>query len=66
MANDEARELFTVPEAAKELGKPPMTLYRWIESSKLIAIRVGGILFVPKSEVERLKNKQTTGETPVA
>jgi len=33
-------------------------LYRWIEANKLIAITFGGILFVPKSEVERLKNKK--------
>ena len=51
----------TVPEAAKHLGKPKMTLYRWIEADKLIAITFGGILFVPKSEVERLKNKKAAG-----
>ena len=45
----------TVPEAAKVLGKPKMTLYRWIGADKLIAITFGGILFVPKSEVDRLK-----------
>ena len=47
----------TVPEAARQLGKPKMTLYRWIEANKLITVTFGGILFVPKSEVERLKNK---------
>lgn len=51
-------DFVTVPEAAKELGKPKMTLYRWIEANKLIAVTFGGILFVPKSEIERLKNKQ--------
>jgi len=51
-------DFVTVPEAAKQLGKPKMTLYRWIEANKLIAITFGGILFVPKSEVERLKNKK--------
>jgi len=48
-------DFVTVPEAAKELGRPKVTLYRWIEANKLIAITFGGILFVPKSEVERLK-----------
>lgn len=47
----------TVPEAAKILGKPKMTLYRWIKGRKLTAIRFGNIVFVPKSEVERLKNE---------
>ena len=50
-----APDFFTVPSAAKELGKPEMTLYRWIKSGKLIAITVGGILFVPPSEIERLR-----------
>ncbi|MQY80818.1 MAG: helix-turn-helix domain-containing protein [Dehalococcoidia bacterium] len=61
MASSEVRELYTVPEAAKELGRPHMTLYRWIDADKLIAIRLGGILFVPKSEIERLNkiNEQT-------
>ncbi len=53
-------DFMTVPEAAKQVGKPKMTLYRWIEANKLIAVRFGGILFIPVSEVERLKNKQAT------
>jgi excisionase family DNA binding protein len=52
--SNEGKELFTVPEASKELGKNPMTLYRLIKSERLIAIRLGGILFVPKSEIDRL------------
>jgi len=51
-------DFVTVPEAAKLLGKPKMTLYRWIEANKLIAVTFGNILFVPKSEIERLKNKE--------
>jgi len=54
MSND-AKELFTVPEASRELDKKPMTLYRWIKANELIAITLGGILFVPKSEIERLR-----------
>ena len=59
----EAKELYTVPETAKELGEFPMTLYRWIDADKLIAVKLGGILFVPVSEIKRLKNqKATTGD----
>jgi len=50
-------DFITVPKAAKELGKPKVTLYRWIDANKLIAVTFGGILFVPKSEVERLRKK---------
>lgn len=50
-------EFLTVPQAAKQLGKPKMTLYRWVKNGKVIAVRFGGILFVPMSEIERLKNQ---------
>ncbi|GAI14703.1 unnamed protein product [marine sediment metagenome] len=59
-------EFVTVPEAAKQLGKPKMTLYRWIQANKLIAVTFGGILFIPISEVARLKNEKATGVEPVA
>ncbi len=48
-------DFVTVPEAAKQMGRPKMTLYRWIAANRLIAITFGGILFVPKSEIERLQ-----------
>ena len=51
-------DFITVPEAAKQLGKPKVTLYRWIEANKLIAVTFGGILFVPTSEIERLNKKK--------
>ena len=51
-------DLMTVPQAAKLLGRPRMTLYRWIKNGKVIAIKLGGVLFVPTSEVERLKNEE--------
>lgn len=59
-------EFVTVPQAAKQLGKPKMTLYRWIEANKLIAVTFGGILFVPQSEIERIKNNQATESGPAA
>ena len=51
-------DFITVPEAAKQLGKPKVTLYRWIEANKLIAVTFGGILFVPRSEIERLRKER--------
>ncbi|MBA7666789.1 hypothetical protein ES703_74871 [subsurface metagenome] len=48
-------DFMTVPKAAKQLGKPRVTLYRWIEANKLIAVTFGGILFIPVSEIERLQ-----------
>ncbi len=50
-----ADDLLSVQEAAKELARPRITLYRWIQKGALHGIRLGGVLFVPRSEVERLK-----------
>jgi len=50
-------DLVTVPRAAKLLGKPKMTLYRWVKNGKVIAIQLGGFLFIPKSEVKRLEKE---------
>ncbi|GAH81528.1 unnamed protein product [marine sediment metagenome] len=47
-------DLLTVPQAAKQLGRSKMTLYRWIKANKIIYAELGGVLFIPKSEVERL------------
>jgi excisionase family DNA binding protein len=50
-------DLISVPEAARRLGKPKMTLYRWIHANKNIAyIKLGDVFVIPVSEVERLKN----------
>ena len=58
-------DLVSVADAAKILGRPRLTIYRWIDASKIVGIKLGGIIFIPKSEVERLKkqekNNQATG-----
>lgn len=60
-------DVATVPEAAKKLGKPKVTLYRWIEADKILYVRFGGILFIPTSEIERLKKTETgAAEAPVS
>lgn len=46
-----------VGEAAKALGRSRETIYRWIEEGKLIAVEFGGVLFVPSSEIERIKKE---------
>jgi excisionase family DNA binding protein len=56
-------EVLTVPEAAKRLGKPKMTLYRWIDANKINWVRFGGVLFIPVSEIERLKNEKAEEPT---
>ena len=48
-------DLMTVPQAAKAIGVHFATVYRWIEAGTVPADTIGGILFVSKSEIERLK-----------
>lgn len=52
-----ATDYMTVLQAAKVTGKSHMTLYRWIKAGKLKSTNFGGILFIHKDEVERLKKE---------
>ncbi len=51
-------DLISVPEAARQLGKHKMTIYRWIDAHKIAHIKLGHILFIPVSEVERLQENK--------
>jgi len=50
----------TVRQAAKEIGVHFATVYRWVDARAIAGVKFGGILFIPKSEVERIKNEQAT------
>ena len=52
-----SKDLLSVAQVAKALGKPRLTIYRWVAAKKIASIKLGGVLFIPKSEVERLKGK---------
>ncbi|GAI82693.1 unnamed protein product [marine sediment metagenome] len=52
-------DLMSVQDAAKVLNRHRYQIYRWIDAGKIISIKLGGILFIPKSEIERLKKEQT-------
>ena len=65
MAKDKATSDFlTVPQAAKQIGVHFATIYRWIDAGTIVSVNFGGILFIPKSEVERLKNKKAIEAAP--
>ena len=51
----------TVHQAAKQIGVHFTTVYRWIEKGTILNLNFGGILFVPRSEIERLQNKKAKG-----
>ena len=58
-------DVMTVRQAAREIGVHFATVYRWVDARVIAGVKLGGILFIPKSEVERLKNSQAT-KGPVA
>ena len=45
-------------EAAEFLGIGYATLYRWIKSGKIRAIKLGGRTLIPASEIDRIKDRE--------
>ena len=58
-----SQDIVSVAQAAEDLGRPRITIYRWIQAGKIIGIRLGGILFIPKSEIGRLKSEENKEAT---
>lgn len=59
-------ELLSVADAAVALGWPRMRIYRWVDANKMIGLRLSGYLFIPTSEVERLKNTKQEAQGDAA
>ncbi len=62
-------DFMTARQAAKQIGVHFTTVYRWVDAGTILNINFGGILFIPKSEVERIKrekNKQAAEQVPAA
>ncbi|MBA7659474.1 hypothetical protein ES703_67455 [subsurface metagenome] len=51
-------DLMSVQDAAKALNRHRYQIYRWIDAGKIISIKLGGIMFIPVTEVERLKKER--------
>ncbi len=48
-----------VIEAANEIGVHFTTLYRWIQSGKIVFVSFGDTIFIPVAEVERIKKEKS-------
>ena len=48
------RLVYRVPEVCEMLGIGRSTFYRWAETGELAVIKVGGMTFVNRDELERL------------
>lgn len=51
-------DVVPAPQAAKEVGVPKNTFYRWINEEKLISINLFGMLLIPRSEIIRIKEEK--------
>ena len=47
--------LVTVKQAAEIFPVTKRTIFRWIESGQIKAIKIGGTVRIPDEEIERLK-----------
>jgi len=56
-------DVLTVAAAAQEIGIHHATLYRWAEASKVAFVRFGGIMFIPVTEIQRLKKEKNEKAT---
>lgn len=53
------KKTYTMQEVADELGKTRQTIYRWIKSGKLKAIKIGGTWTVSAELLDRIKREGT-------
>ena len=56
-----SEDVRSVTSAANTLGVSRMTIYRWINSKKLYPVNFGGTLYIPVTEIERLKKGEING-----
>jgi len=55
---DAIADAYGPEEAARLLGKGVATIWRWIRSEKILAVRIGGRTLIPEREIERLQSQQ--------
>jgi len=51
-------DVVTIHAAAKELGVRNVTVWRWTQSGKASYVIFGGQMFIPVTEVQRLKKER--------
>ena len=51
-------DLATPAEVAEALGVARVTVYKWIVAHKILGCRLGGRVYVARSEIERLKEER--------
>ena len=51
-------DLVSVQDVAKALNRHRYQIYRWLAADKIKCIKLGGVIFIPASEIERLQLKE--------
>jgi len=57
MPNKEQEQYYTIEEVAKMLKVVYLTVYRWIQSDKLIAYKAGKQYRIKQSDLEKFMKK---------
>lgn len=47
-------DLSTVNEAAAVIGVARLTIYRWMKAGRILFVKLGGTVYIPNSEVDRM------------
>ena len=51
-------DLLTVQQFADMVHRPRITIYRWIEKHKIVAVTIGTTLYIPTTELAKVKTDQ--------
>jgi len=54
---DAVADAYGPQEATRLLGKGEATIWRWIRSGKILAVRIGGRTLIPEQEIERVQKE---------
>lgn len=57
----EIEKRYTTEEAAEKLKLAQQTIYKYIQSGKIKAVKIGRNKFIPESEIEKLLKFGTDG-----
>lgn len=57
----EATDLVRVREASDRSGIPRRTIYEWVKHEKVWSIRIGGVIFLHRDDVELMSSAEAGG-----
>jgi len=60
------KDVQTIAHAAEALGKHIATIYRWLDAGRIVGVEFDGIMYIPTSEVKRIKKEEAASAKPAA